>query len=65
MINARSLNVIKKFENHPSILEIKTQIPSEVASPFSFMKIILIEIINEIKNLNESKALQSNDIPNI
>ena len=58
------LNAIKKFENHPSILEIKKQIPSDVAFPFSFRKVTLTEIINEIKNLDESKATQSNDIPN-
>ena len=57
------LNAIKKFENHPSILEIKKQIPSDVAFTFSFSKVNLTEIINEIKNLDESKATQSNDIP--
>ena len=56
------LNAVKKFENHPSILEIKKQIPSDVAFPFSFRKVTLTEIINEIKNLDESKATQSNDI---
>ena len=30
---------IKKFEKHPSILEIKKQIPSDVAFPFSFKKV--------------------------
>ena len=53
----------KKIENHPSILEIKMQISSNVAFPFSFRKVTLTEIINEIKNLDESKAAQSNDIP--
>ena len=57
------LNAIKKFENHPSILEIKKQIPSDVAFPFSFRKVTLTKIINEIKNLDESKATQSNGIP--
>ena len=28
------LNAIKKFENHPSMLEIKKQIPSDVPPPF-------------------------------
>ena len=54
---------IKKFEKHPSILEIKKQIPSDVAFPFSFRKVNLAEIINEIKNLDESKPTLSNDIP--
>ena len=58
-----ALNTIKKFENHPSILEIKKQIPSDVAFRFSFRKVILTEIINELKNFDESKATQSNDIP--
>ena len=57
------LNAIKKIENRPSILEIKIQISSNVAFPFSFRKVTLTEIINEIKNLDESKAAQSNDIP--
>ena len=56
-----NLNAIKKFENHPSILEIKKQIPSDVAFPFSFRKASLAEIINEIKNLDESKPTESND----
>ena len=30
------LNAIKNLENHPSILEIKKQVPSDVAFPFSF-----------------------------
>ena len=57
------LNAIKKFENHPSVLEIKKQIPSDAAFPFSFRKVTLTEIINEIKKLEQSKATQSNDIP--
>ena len=57
------LNAITKFENHPSILEIKKQISSDVAFLFSFRKVNLTEIINEIKNLDEPKATQSNDIP--
>ena len=57
------LNAIKKFENHPSTLEIKNQVPSAVDFPFSFREVTLNEIINEIKSLDESKASQSNDIP--
>ena len=51
-------NAIKKFENHPSILEIKKQFPSGVAFPFSFKNIALTETINKIKNLDESKATE-------
>ena len=58
------LNAMKKFKNHPSILEIK-KINSVWCSfpPFSLRKVTLSEIINEIKNLDESKATQSKDIP--
>ena len=41
----------------------KKQIPSEVDFPFSFSKVNLNEIIKEMKNLDESKVTQSNDIP--
>ena len=36
---------------------------SDVAFPFSFRKVTLKEIINEIKSLDESEATQSNVIP--
>ena len=51
-------NAIKKFENHPSILEIKKQFPSGVAFPFSLKNIALTETINKIKNLDELKATE-------
>ena len=57
------LNAVKKPENHPSTLGIKKQIPCDEAFPFSFRKVTLTEITNEIKNLDESKATQSNGIP--
>ena len=47
------LNAIKKIENHPNIIEKKKQIPSDVAFPFSFRKVTLTEIINDIKNLHD------------
>ena len=47
------LNTIKKLENHPSILKIEKQIPSDVAFPLSYRKVTLNEVIN----------YQSNDIP--
>ena len=56
------LNKIKKLENHLTILEIKNQVPSDVAFTFSISKVTLNEIINEIKNLDESQATQSNDV---
>ena len=39
------LKAIKKNENHPCILKIKKQIPSDVVFPFSFWKVTLTEII--------------------
>ena len=66
----------KKPEDHESILEIKKQVPSDVAFPFLFSFIyfvlilnqypfllILILIINKIKNFDESKVNQSHDNP--
>ena len=38
------------------MLDIKKQIPSDVAFPFSFRKVTLTEIINKFKNLDESKG---------
>ena len=57
------LNAISKFKNHPSILKIKKQVPSDVAFLFLLSKVTWTEIINEIKNLGEAKATQSSDIP--
>ena len=57
------LNAINKFENQPSILEKKKRFPSDVAFPFSFVKVTLNEIMNEIKTLDKSNATQSSDIP--
>ena len=57
------LNAIKKFENNPSILQIKKQVPFDVAFPFSFRKITSNKILNEIKSLDESRVAESNDTP--
>ena len=46
---------------HPIILEITKQVLPRVASPNSFSKVTLTEII-EIKNQDHSTAAQSNDI---
>ena len=59
------LNAIKKFENHPRnilILEIKTNSVWR-SFPIFIEESHLTEIVNEIKNLDESKATRSNDIP--
>ena len=39
----------KNFENHPSILEIKKQVGSDLEFPFSVSKVTLTEMISEIK----------------
>ena len=57
------LNAIKKIENQPSIVEIKKTNSFWCSFPIFIRKVNLTEIINEIKNLDESKATQSNDIP--
>ena len=46
------LNEIWKFENDPSILQMKSQVLSDVDFPFSFQKVTLNEIINETKSLD-------------
>ena len=51
------------MKNHPSTLEIKKKVFSDVAFPFSFKEVTLNEIINKIKSLDQSRATQSNDIP--
>ena len=57
------LNAIKKLKTTKYTRDKKKQVPSDVAFSFSFRKTTLNEIINEIKNLDKSKATQSNDIP--
>ena len=46
--------VIKKFENHPSILEIKEHVSIEIK--FSFSKVETSDIKTEIRNLDIKKA---------
>ena len=41
----------KNFENHPSILEIKKQVASDLEFPFSVSKVTLTEMISEIKKI--------------
>ena len=57
------LHAIKIWKPSKYARDKKKQIPPDLAFPFSFSKVNLNEIINEIKNLDESKATQSNDIP--
>ena len=45
---------LKKFENHPSIINIKKNVTTE--SPFSFSKVTSLDIEFEIRNLKSKKA---------
>ena len=46
-----------KIENHPKLLEIEKQVPSDVAFPFSFRKGPLNEVINGTKSLDKSISI--------
>ena len=51
---------IKKFESHPSILEISRRV---TGAHFSFDTVTLQEVKQEIRKLNPKKATASNSIP--
>lgn len=53
--------IIKKFENHPSILNIKDKI--DIDNKFSFYKLNKSDIEYEIKNLKSGKATTFLNIP--
>ena len=52
---------IKKFENHPSILNIKDNI--SLSSSFTFTQVTLSDIEKEIKNLHPKEASTFQNIP--
>ena len=54
--------IIRKYENHPSILKINEVIDRD-SSKFSFNEIEFSEIMLEIKNLNPKKANSFKSIP--
>ena len=56
------LKAIKRYENHPSILNIKKNIGDDNPG-FSFSHVEKAEIRKEIRNLNIHKACQETDIP--
>ena len=53
MINQAEI-AIRKFECHPSILEIKGKVT--INSPFTFSKVCYTDMIHELKNLNIKKS---------
>ena len=52
---------IFKYQNHPSIINIKAKV--DLSQCFSFASISISEAKKQIKNLNISKASQTTDIP--
>ena len=54
-------NIIKKFENHPSILKIKEDV--KVSEPFHFRESSQCSIATKIANLNIKKPTTFNNIP--
>ena len=52
---------LKKFENHPSVMEIKRNI--NIGSRFSFTKIVNTEIVKELRTLKTKKASTFLNIP--
>ena len=52
---------LKKFENHPSILDIKEKVVVE--NKFSFSKVSFCDIKMELKNLKTNKASTFMNIP--
>ena len=49
--------ILKEFENHLSVLEIKKQVSSDAGFSFSCRKVTLTKkIIIEMKKIDESKA---------
>ena len=56
------LKSIVKYRNHPSILKIEEVCHDSSAIKFSFSAVQRKQILNEIRQLNSSKAGQSTDI---
>ena len=54
-------NMIKKFQNHPSILKIKENVSLEVG--FKFRDVTVEETFKKIISLDPSKACMKDDIP--
>ena len=56
------LKAIKKYEKHPSIIQIKEKMKNKNMS-FSFSFVTKETILNELRKLNPKKACQESDIP--
>ena len=54
-------NIIRRYENHPSIKIIKTHV--QYAENFSFKQIDLPELLEVIQSLDTNKTAQDSDIP--
>ena len=52
-------DIIRKFQNHPSIIKIKENHQGH----FSFSAVEVEDVDREIDSLDASKAIQQNDIP--
>ena len=59
-VSNESVNdIIRKFQNHPSIIKIKKNLQAH----FSFLAVEVENVDREINSLDASKAIQQNDIP--
>ena len=58
--NSAVLSAVNKFQNHPSILKIKS---NRTYSGFSFRPVNYEEVLTELKNLDVSKTTQLEGIP--
>ena len=58
--NNAVLSAVNKFQNHPSILKIKS---NRTYSGFSFRPVNYEEVLTELKNLDVSKTTQLEGIP--
>ena len=60
-VENRTIRVILKYRNHPSILAIRERKKAQIN--FCFKEVSIEEIQKEILNLNNKKASQNSDIP--
>ena len=59
-VSNKSVNdIIRKFQNHPSIIKIKENYQGH----FSFSAVEVEDVDTEINSLDASKVIQQNDIP--
>ena len=53
--------IIKRYENHPSVLMIRQRMPKDRS--FSFQEVKLNDVLKELSKLDKSKANPSESIP--